>query len=302
MADETIFNLKAYLSDKRAAVDGVLTAWFPKAEGPVADLISAMKYSLFAGGKRLRPILCIAGCEAVGGSQEDVIHVACSLELIHTYSLIHDDLPVMDNDDFRRGKPTNHKVFGDAMALLAGDGLLTEAFRMMTSKEILKRVSPAVLVQAVQLISLAAGYEGMVGGQVVDIQSEGKEPDLETVKYMHVRKTGALITASVTAGAILAEAGEDAVGRIRSYGQKAGLAFQIADDILDIEGDSELLGKQTGADENKGKMTYPAVLGLDESKRIQSDLIQDAIRDLSDFGNNAEPLRQIARYIIERKK
>ncbi len=302
MADETIFNLKAYLSDKRAAVDGALTAWFPKAEGPVADLISAMKYSLFAGGKRLRPILCVAGCEAVGGSQEDVIHVACSLELIHTYSLIHDDLPVMDNDDFRRGKPTNHKVFGDAMALLAGDGLLTEAFRMMTSKEISKRVSPAVLVQAVQLISLAAGYEGMVGGQVVDIQSEGKEPDLETVKYMHVRKTGALITASVTAGAILAEAGEDAIGRIRSYGQKAGLAFQIADDILDIEGDSELLGKQTGADENKGKMTYPAVLGLDESKRIQSDLIQDAIRDLSDFGNNAEPLRQIARYIIERKK
>ena len=302
MANESMFNLKAYLSDKRAAVDGALAAWFPRAEGPVSDLISAMRYSLFAGGKRLRPILCIAGCEAVGGSQEDVIHVACSLELIHTYSLIHDDLPVMDNDDFRRGKPTNHKVFGDAMALLAGDGLLTEAFRMMTSNEISQRVSPAVLVQAVRLISLAAGYEGMVGGQVVDIQSEGKKPDLETVKYMHARKTGALITASVTAGAILGEAGEDAIGRIRSYGQKAGLAFQIADDILDIEGDSEILGKQTGADENKGKMTYPAVLGIDESKKIQSDLIQGAIRDLSDFGNKAEPLRQIARYIIERKK
>lgn len=302
MADESTFNLKAYLVEKRAAVDRVLGAWFPKAEGRLSDLISAMRYSLFAGGKRLRPILCIAGCEAVGGTQEDVLSVACSLELIHTYSLIHDDLPVMDNDDFRRGQPTNHKVFGDAMALLAGDGLLTEAFRMMTSKEMSTDVPPAVLVQAVQLISLASGYEGMVGGQVVDMQSEGKEPDLETVKYMHARKTGALITASVTAGAVIAGAGEDAVSRIRSYGQKAGLAFQIADDILDIEGDSEILGKQTGSDENKGKMTYPAVLGLVESKRIQSDLIQSAISDLSEFGNKAEPLRQIAQYIIERKK
>jgi geranylgeranyl diphosphate synthase type II len=173
---------------------------------------------------------------------------------------------------------------------------------MMTSNEMFTAVPPAVLVQTVQLISLAAGYQGMVGGQVVDMQSEGKDPDLETVKYMHARKTGALITASVTAGAVIAGAGEDAVSRIRSYGQKAGLAFQIADDILDIEGDSEILGKQTGSDENKGKMTYPAVLGLVESKRIQSDLIQSAISDLSEFGNKAEPLRQIARYIIERKK
>jgi len=228
--------------------------------------------------------------------------VACSLELIHTYSLIHDDLPLMDDDDFRRGKPTNHKVFGDAIALLAGDGLLTEAFRMMTTKEISERVSPVVLVKAVQMISLAAGCDGMVGGQVVDIQSEGKEPDFEIVKYMHARKTGALITASVTAGAVLAEAGENAISLIHSFGEKAGLAFQIADDILDIEGDSEILGKQVGADQNKGKMTYPAVLGLDESKRIQSDLIQSAIGDLSEFGSNAEPLRQIARYIIERKK
>lgn len=302
MADEGMFDLKAYLSEKRAVVDDALEAWFPEAEGPVSDLIAAMKYSLFAGGKRLRPILCLAGCEAVGGTQEDVIAVACSLELIHTYSLIHDDLPLMDDDDFRRGKPTNHKVFGDAIALLAGDGLLTEAFRMMTSKEISARVSPVVLVKAIQMISLAAGCDGMVGGQVVDIQSEGKKPDFEIVKYMHARKTGALITASVSAGAILAEAGEDAIRLIRSYGEKAGLAFQIADDILDIEGDSDILGKQVGADQNKGKMTYPAVLGLDESKRIQSDLIQSAIGDLSEFGSNAEPLREIARYIIERKK
>ncbi len=302
MTSENTFILKDYLRRKRAAVDSALDSWFPKAEGPVSDLIAAMRYSLFAGGKRLRPILCIAGCEAVGGRQEDVLSVAASLEMIHTYSLIHDDLPVMDNDDFRRGKPTSHKVFGDALALLAGDGLLTEAFRMMTCEEISRWVPPAVLVQAVQIIASGAGYEGMVGGQVVDIQSEGKKPDLETVKYMHARKTGALITASVTSGAVLAGADANAVNRIRSYGQKAGLAFQIADDILDIEGDSEILGKQTGADENKGKMTYPAVLGLNESKKIQSDLIRSAIGDLSVFGDNAEPLRQIARYIIERKK
>ncbi len=302
MTDDGMFDLKTYLSEKRAVVNGALETCFPETAGPVSNLIAAMKYSLFAGGKRLRPILCLAGCEAVGGTQEDVVAVACSLELIHTYSLIHDDLPLMDDDDFRRGKPTNHKVYGDAIALLAGDGLLTEAFSMMTSNEISERVSPVILVKTVQLISLAAGCDGMVGGQVVDIQSEGKEPNFDIVKQMHARKTGALITASVTSGAVLAGAGEDEISLIRSYGEKVGLAFQIADDILDVEGDSEILGKQTGADRNKGKMTYPAVIGLDESKRIQSNLVQSAIGDLSEFGNNAEPLRQIARYIIERKK
>ena len=261
-----------------------------------------MRYSLFAGGKRLRPILCIAGAETLGGSGREVLPVACALELIHTYSLIHDDLPMMDDDDLRRGKPTNHKVFGEPIALLAGDGLLTEAFSLMTSADISGKISPQILLRAISLISRAAGYDGMVGGQAVDIQWEGKRADLPVVKFMHIHKTGALITASVASGAILGGADESQIEAITSYGEKIGLAFQISDDILDIEGDSKTMGKKAGADEQKGKMTYPVVLGLNESKRIQSELVETAVQDLQEFGSRAEPLRQIARYIIERKK
>ena len=302
MENEVNFNLKAYLLKKRQKVDEALDEYFPTAEGLTAKLTEAMRYSLFAGGKRLRPILCMAGAETVGGLEEGVLPVACALELIHTYSLIHDDLPLMDDDDLRRGKPTNHKVFGDAIALLAGDGLLTEAFSLMTSNYATEKIAPARLLEAIAVISRAAGYGGMVGGQVVDMLWEGKKADLETVKFLHTHKTGALITASVTSGAILAGAPEPQIRSVLSYGQKIGLAFQISDDILDVEGDSETMGKKAGADEEKGKSTYPSVLGLSESKRIQSDLVQEAVQDLRAFGEKAEPLRQIAYYIIERKK
>ena len=302
MVNRSNFDLKAYLSDKRRIVDGALDDYFPEADGLVADLIKAMRYSLFAGGKRLRPILCMAGAEMVGGQGGDVLPVACALELIHTYSLIHDDLPLMDDDDLRRGKPTNHKVFGDAIALLAGDGLLTEAFSLMTSSHAVGKIPPGRLLEAIRMISVAAGYGGMVGGQVVDMQWEGKKADLETVNFLHTHKTGALITASVTSGALVGGAGESQVQSVLSYGNKIGLAFQISDDILDVEGDSETMGKMAGADEEKGKSTYPSVLGMGESKKIQSELVQEAVRELKVFGEKAEPLRQIAYYIIERKK
>jgi geranylgeranyl diphosphate synthase type II len=302
MTSETLFDLKAYLAEKRALVDAALQGCFPESDGLTSDLIKAMRYSLFAGGKRLRPILCMAGAEAVGGAGSDVLPVACALEIIHTYSLIHDDLPMMDDDDLRRGKPTNHKVFGEPIALLAGDGLLTEAFSVMTSPEMSERIPPRTLLQAIRLIAHAAGHEGMVGGQAVDIQWEGRSADLEVVRFMHTHKTGAMITASVASGAILAGADESQSRAITSYGEKIGLAFQISDDILDIEGDSETMGKRAGADEEKGKMTYPAVLGLDRSKRIQGELVQGATQELREFDGRAEPLRRIARYIIERKK
>ena len=302
MPREAVLELKTYLAEKRAIVDAALHDYFPEPEGLTSDLTEAMRYSLFAGGKRLRPILCIAGAEAVGGSGKEVLPVACALELIHTYSLIHDDLPLMDDDDFRRGQPTNHRVFGEPIALLAGDGLLTEAFSLMTSPGISVRIPPHILLKAIRLIAQAAGHEGMVGGQAVDIQWEGKKADLPVVYFMHTHKTGALITASVASGAVLGGADESQLRAITSYGEKIGLAFQISDDILDIEGNSQTMGKRAGADEEKGKMTYPAVLGLNESKKIQSELVETAVQGLWEFGSRAEPLRQIARYIIERKK
>jgi len=302
MPSKAVLDLKTYLAEKKKTVEAALQGYFPEPEGLTSDLIKAMRYSLFAGGKRLRPILCMAGAETVGGSGSEALPAACALELIHTYSLIHDDLPLMDDDDMRRGKPTNHKVFGEPIALLAGDGLLTEAFSLMTSAEPSVKISSQMLLRAVALISRAAGHDGMVGGQAVDIQWEGKEADLPVVEFMHTHKTGALITASVASGAILGGADESQFEAITSYGEKIGLAFQISDDILDIEGDSQTMGKRAGADEQKGKMTYPAVLGLNQSKKIQLELVQAAVLDLRGFGSRAEPLRQIARYIIERKK
>lgn len=299
---EMILDLKTYLNEKRIIVDKALNEHFTEYSGPASDLIRSMKYSLSAGGKRLRPILCMAGAEAVGGKGRDVVPIACALELIHTYSLIHDDLPEMDDDDLRRGKPTNHKVFGEALALLAGDGLLTEAFSMMTTPELTKLFAPDTILKVIGLISDAAGYRGMVGGQVADIQSEGKSVDISVVEFIHTHKTGALLTASVTSGAMLAGGNTSQVAAILSYGRNIGLAFQISDDILDIEGDSETLGKNTGMDEKMGKITYPGVVGLMRAKEIQSGLIEKAIESLSTFDYRAEPLRLIAGYIIERKK
>ncbi|MFZ0447889.1 MAG: polyprenyl synthetase family protein [Desulfatiglandaceae bacterium] len=302
LSEEQKSHLKNYLNEKKALVDKALRAHFPDAGGPAADVIKAMTYSLFAGGKRLRPILCMTSTSVVGGVDDDVIPIACALECIHTYSLIHDDLPVMDDDDLRRGKPTNHKVFGDAIALLAGDGLLTEAFNLMTADSFSGSIPEAVLLKVIRLIARASGYQGMVGGQVVDIQSEGKNLDFPMVEYIHKHKTGALIRASVLAGALAGGGDTDQTDALGRYGEKIGLAFQISDDILDVEGDSAIMGKGSGSDEKKKKATYPALIGLRRSKEIQTGLVDEAIGTLTQFGDRAETLRLIARYIIERKK
>lgn len=294
-------DLRAYLQEQREKVEKALALILPEPEGPAADVVKAMKYSLFAGGKRLRPILCIAGAEALGEDGSHVMPVACALEMIHTYSLIHDDLPAMDNDDMRRGKPTNHKVFGEAKAILAGDGLLTEAFRVMAQIP-LGKIRPEALLRVICLVAQASGYQGMVGGQVTDIQSERKTVEPATVEFIHSHKTGALIAASVTSGAILGAASETQVDAINAYGRGIGLAFQISDDILDVEGDSEKMGKGVGGDARKKKVTYPSVHGLGTSKRIQEQTIDQAIHSLEAFDSKADPLRAIATYIIERKK
>jgi geranylgeranyl diphosphate synthase type II len=295
-------DFKAYLKDKQQSIDQALKDFFPQPQGPAATVIRAMQYSLFAGGKRLRPILCLAGAEAVGGQSRALLPVACGLELIHTYSLIHDDLPAMDNDDLRRGQPTNHKVFGEAMALLAGDGLLTEAFRLMTEMKLPESIPAQALLRTIGLIATAAGYQGMVGGQTVDIEYTGKKVNPSLLQFLHTRKTGALITAAVAAGAILGGGSEAQIRTLTAYGESVGWAFQIADDILDVEGDSKLMGKGTGGDVRKQKITYPAVVGLEQSKKLKKELSAQAITALGPFGAGAEPLRHLANYIIERKK
>ncbi len=295
-------DLKSYLAEKRALIDETLKGFMPEPEGPTSELIRAMDYSLFAGGKRLRPILCMAGAEAVGGEGRDALPVACALEMIHTYSLIHDDLPAMDNDDMRRGKPTSHKVFGEALAILAGDGLLTEAFNLMIRSDLPEKIGTARFQEVITLISVAAGHRGIVGGQAVDVMMEGKEVDSSIVDFIHNHKTGALISASVSSGAILGGGSRQELDEIASYGNKIGLAFQISDDILNIEGDSEEMGKRAGSDEQKRKNTYPSVYGMERSKVILKESVDAAINSLKQFGNSADPLRQIAGYIIERKK
>jgi geranylgeranyl diphosphate synthase type II len=292
--------IEEYLKNKRSLVDNALEDCIPEPAGLAGEVIESMRYSLFAGGKRLRPILCIAGAEAVGGSAHDVLDIACAMELIHSYSLIHDDLPAMDDDDFRRGKPTNHKVFGEAVAVLAGDGLLTLAFNLMARFGLEKGVEKDALLRVIDLIASAAGCKGMVGGQLVDIRCEGKDPDPAVVEYIHRHKTGALIAASVTSGTILAGGTQEEIRSVNRYGQEIGLAFQIADDILNVEGDEDILGKGTGRDRERGKMTYPLVHGVSEAKQIQKQLIGQAIGFLDAFDHRAEPLREIARYIITR--
>ena len=244
----------------------------------------------------------MAGADAVGVRAMDTLPVACALEMIHTYSLIHDDLPLMDDDDLRRGKPTNHKVFGEAIALLAGDGLLTEAFRLMTKTAFNGRISAKTVLHVMGVIAQAAGHEGMVGGQAVDIQWEGKRVDFSVVDFIHRHKTGALITASVIAGALLGGAADAQVEALTLYGERIGLAFQISDDILDIEGETQTLGKSVGSDGRKGKATYPSVVGLEKSKEIQREVVESALESLGGFDEKGDPLREIARYIIERRK
>lgn len=294
--------LKEYLLEKRTLVDLALKKYLPEIRGPKEELFKAMSYSLFAGGKRLRPILCIAASEAVGGTHKNVMPVACALEMIHTYSLIHDDLPAMDDDEMRRGKPTNHMVFGDAIAILAGDGMLTEAFRIMASPELMESAGAERFRRVMEIVASASGPHGMVAGQAIDIRAEGKKIDTSLMEVIHEHKTGALLKASVITGAILGGGSHKEIQFLENFGKNIGLAFQISDDILDIEGDSEEMGKATGVDVERGKNTYPSIYGMEKSKIMLREIINEAIDTLSTFKENAEPLKQIAVYIIERKK
>ena len=291
------FDLEAYLAEQRqrveVALDQSLAMRYPE------TLYEAMRYSLLAGGKRLRPILCLASCELVGGSIEMAMPTACALEMIHTMSLIHDDLPAMDNDDYRRGRLTNHKVYGEDVAILAGDGLLAYAFEHVATQT--RGAAPEQMLRVIAGLGKAVGGEGLVGGQIVDLASEGN-PDvsLETLTYIHNHKTAALLEISVTSGAMLAGASDDDVDRLRQYAQRIGLAFQIVDDILDITATSETLGKSAGKDITAQKVTYPSLWGLDESRRQANQLIVEAKESLDGFGDLRLPLLAIADYIVAR--
>ncbi|MDP1991567.1 MAG: polyprenyl synthetase family protein [Syntrophales bacterium] len=293
--------LKEYLAKKKALVDASLDGLLPGEELYPPVIFQAARYSLMAGGKRLRPILCLAAAEAVEGKAEAVMPVACALELIHTYSLIHDDLPAMDNDDYRRGKLTSHRVFGEDIAILAGDALLTEAFNLLARRDLMPGVPPERLLDVTREISEAAGWFGMVAGQVLDVRSEGKTVDLKTLQQIHRLKTGAMIRVSLRAGAILSGASAAALASLSDYGRQIGLAFQIADDILNVEGDRALLGKGTGSDAARGKVTFPALLGVEASRARAKALIGEAVASLASFDERAAPLRLIALYILDRK-
>jgi geranylgeranyl diphosphate synthase type II len=292
--------IEDYIRRRGRLVERALERWIPGPDEFPPLVHRAMNYSLFAGGKRLRPILALAGAEAVGGRATDALPLACSLELIHTYSLIHDDLPSMDNDDLRRGKPTSHRVFGEGAAILAGDALLTEAFRLLARSNLIKNVPPATRLRVIYHIAHAAGSAGMVGGQVMDISCQGKKIDPHLLEYIHSHKTGALIAASVYAGGLIGGASPKEGRALSSYGGKLGLAFQITDDLLDIHGEPRKLGKSVRKDQAQGKATYPALFGVSESRRRAEVLLNGAIAQLRFFDHKADPLREIARFILQR--
>ncbi|NPA48443.1 MAG: polyprenyl synthetase family protein [Thermodesulfobacteria bacterium] len=282
-------------------VNGALEHMVPRLSGPAARLTEAMHYSLMAGGKRLRPILVLAGAEAVGGSFQRLLPLACAIECIHTYSLIHDDLPAMDDDDLRRGKPTCHKAFDEATAILAGDALLTHAFRLLAHEDLEAAFPADRLFRVLRLISEAAGLYGMVAGQMADLLAEGRPVSPEELYFIHHHKTAALIRASVLAGAVLCGADPEEERALSDYGWKIGHAFQIVDDILDLEGDEETLGKPVGSDLEKKKATYPALYGLEGARKEARALLQGALESLELFGPEADFLRDIAYYVLERK-
>ena len=293
-------DINAYLKKKKDIIDKALEKLMPPAKAFPPSVHEAMRYSLFAGGKRVRPILAIAAAEALGAKTVDLLPIAGSLELIHTYSLIHDDLPAMDDDDFRRGRATCHKVYGEAIAILAGDGLLNMAFEVLSDPRRLKAVPAQRLIAIIKEISTASGVYGMVGGQAVDMESEGKDVDFPTLEYIHTHKTGALMRASVRVGALYAKAGKRQYAALTHYGEMVGLAFQIADDILDITGKREEIGKDVGSDLKKGKKTFPSFYGLEESRRRAVEVADKAVDALRGFGRAADPLRELAKYIVNR--
>ena len=293
--------LKAYLEERRNLVNRALEAYLPAVRGPAFRVVQAMHYSLFVGGKRLRPILCLAAAEAVGGDPGEALPVACALEMIHTYSLIHDDLPAMDDDDLRRGQPTCHKKFGEATAILAGDGLLTEAFHTLAAEAPRFEGREAVLLEVTELLARAAGYQGMVGGQMLDLMAEGRQVTLKELETIHRLKTGALLTVATRAGALVGGGNRQEVTALTSFGERFGLAFQVTDDLLDVEGTTAELGKPVGSDEKRGKATYPALLGLEASRQWARRLVEEAVAILSPFQDRAAPLRELAEYLLVRR-
>ena len=288
-----MFSLKEYLCDRRKIVNQELTKYFVTPSKGMETIYKAVMYSLNAGGKRIRPILALATAEALHQNMEKVLSLACALEMIHTYSLIHDDLPAMDNDDTRRGNPTNHKVFGEAGAILAGDALLTKSFEVLTA------LPGERALWAIKDVAIGAGIDGMVGGQMMDLEAENKKISYEQLEQIHRHKTAALLCSSVTASAKVCGANEGQLENFHHYGVSIGLAFQIADDVLDIEGGEEI-GKDRKSDLNKDKATYPKLLGIKESKHKAKELVSKALHSLESFDEAARPLREIANYIINR--
>jgi geranylgeranyl diphosphate synthase type II len=292
-------NLKSYLRSRQKEVDRALDRYLPKANTKPATLHKAMRYSLFAGGKRLRPILCLASAEACGGKITDAISSACALECIHTYSLVHDDLPSMDDDDFRRGRPTCHKVFGDGIAVLAGDALLTIAFEIVSTAKPAPRYDMSILLRE---IAVAAGSQKLIAGQVADLEAEGKKVKRDQLRYIHENKTASILTSSVRLGAMSANANAKKLRAITNFGRSLGLAFQVIDDILDVTQTSEILGKSAGKDVAAKKATYPAVIGLEKSRAEARRLTRQAHKALSIFpAGQAEPLHALANYLLERE-
>jgi len=289
-----------YLTRRATEVNQWLDALLPSEATPPTRLHRAMRYSLMAGGKRLRPILVLAAGESFGASTDNLMPAACAIEMIHTYSLIHDDLPAMDNDDLRRGRPTCHKAFDEATAILAGDALLTQAFRVLAAE--LPHLNAERQLRVIREISNAAStIDGMIGGQMADIESEGQPVDETTLEYIHRSKTGALITAPVVVGGLIAGASEPELDKLRAYGQRIGLAFQIADDILDVTSTSEQLGKTAGKDLAAHKATYPALHGVEQSEARMQQLVSEAIDIVAGLGQDAGRLAELARFIVARK-
>jgi len=301
MLQMSSFDLKAYLASKRKKINEALENILDPATNS-SRIVAAMRYSLTAGGKRVRPILCIAGAEAVDGMTAEVMRAACALEMIHTYSLIHDDLPAMDNDELRRGQPTCHIAFDEATAILAGDGLLTLAFQILSPNNFTNERQALIWLKVLHRIALAAGYEGMIEGQMRDMASEGTRLELNALEAMHALKTGFLIEASVYSGAVLGGGSTAQIEQLGIYAQNIGLAFQVADDILNVEGDPAVMGKDVGTDQFRAKNTYPALIGIDKSKNLAQKLVNNALQALDSFDNKADPLRYIANYVITRQR
>ncbi len=296
------FKLHDYLSNARAFVETSLRGYLAGATDN-SRIQQAMTYSVMAGGKRLRPILCMAAAETVGGTPQHVLPAACALELIHTYSLIHDDLPAMDDDRMRRGNPTCHVEFDEATAILAGDGLLTLAFEIMSTAGLgSKPDDQRQWLSAIAMVAAAAGYQGMIEGQMRDMALESANIPQDELEALHRLKTGRMIEASVDAGALLSGAAEDQRNALNTYARHVGLAFQVTDDILNVTGDSRRMGKATGTDQERGKNTYPALLGLDAAHALAAQLIGNALMALDSFDNKANPLRAIAHYVVERNR